>query len=34
MKSTLTRTDEELVVPLDSAGVKILNGTSRQLSKV
>jgi DNA helicase-2/ATP-dependent DNA helicase PcrA len=34
MKSTLTRTDEELVVRFDTAGVKILNGTIAPLSKV
>jgi DNA helicase-2/ATP-dependent DNA helicase PcrA len=33
MKSTLTRTDEELVVRFDATGVKILNGTYAQLTK-
>jgi DNA helicase-2/ATP-dependent DNA helicase PcrA len=34
MKSTLTRTDEELVVRFDSAGVKILNGTIAPLTRL
>jgi len=34
MKSTLTRTDEELVVRFDAAGVKILNGTIAPLTKL
>jgi DNA helicase-2/ATP-dependent DNA helicase PcrA len=34
MKSTLTRTDEELVVRFDTAGVKILNGTIAPLTRV
>jgi DNA helicase-2/ATP-dependent DNA helicase PcrA len=34
MKSTLTRTDEELVVRFDASGVKILNGTIAPLTKV
>jgi superfamily I DNA/RNA helicase len=33
MKSTLTRTDEELVVRFDGVGVKILNGTIAPLTK-
>ncbi len=33
MKSTLTRTDEELVVRFDAAGVKILNGTIAPLTR-
>ena len=33
MKSTLTRTDEELVVRFEATGVKILNGTYAQLTK-
>jgi DNA helicase-2/ATP-dependent DNA helicase PcrA len=33
MKSTLTRTDEELVVRFDDAGVRILNATYAQLAK-
>jgi len=33
MKSTLTRTDEELVVRFDTTGVKILNGTIAPLTK-
>ncbi len=34
VKSTLTRTDEELVVKFDRAGLKILSGTLAPLSKV
>ena len=34
LKSTLTRTDEELVVRFDGAGVKILNGTIAPLTKL
>jgi DNA helicase-2/ATP-dependent DNA helicase PcrA len=34
MKSTLTRTDEELVVRFDRAGVKILNGTIAPLTRL
>src|SRR5262249_60759674 len=34
MKSTLTRTDEELVVRFEATGVKILNGTIAPLTKV
>ena len=33
MKSTLTRSDEELVVRFDKAGVKILSGTLAPLNK-
>jgi len=33
MKSTLTRTDEELVVRFDDAGVRIMNATYAQLAK-
>jgi DNA helicase-2/ATP-dependent DNA helicase PcrA len=33
MKSTLTRTDEELVVRFDDAGVRIMNATYAQLGK-
>jgi DNA helicase II / ATP-dependent DNA helicase PcrA len=33
MKSTLTRTDEELVVRFDTTGVKILNGTIAPLTR-
>jgi hypothetical protein len=33
MKSTLTRTDEELVVRFDATGVKILNGTIAPLTR-
>jgi len=33
MKSTLTRTDEELVVRFDAVGVKILNGTIAPLTR-
>jgi DNA helicase-2/ATP-dependent DNA helicase PcrA len=34
MKSTLTRSDEELVIRFDSAGLKILSGTLAPLRKV
>ena len=34
MKSTLTRTDEELLVRFDQAGVKILNGTIAPLTRL
>ncbi|HEY4027758.1 MAG TPA: UvrD-helicase domain-containing protein [Candidatus Dormibacteraeota bacterium] len=34
MKSTLTRTDEELVVRFDVAGLKILNGTIAPLTRL
>jgi DNA helicase II / ATP-dependent DNA helicase PcrA len=34
IKSTLTRTDEELVVKFDRAGLKILSGTLAKLEKV
>jgi hypothetical protein len=33
MKSTLTRTDEELVVRFDRAGVKILSGSIAPLTR-
>ena len=33
MKSTLTRSDEELVVRFDKVGVKILSGTLAPLTK-
>jgi hypothetical protein len=33
IKSTLTRTDEELVVKFDRAGLKILSGTLAPLSQ-
>jgi hypothetical protein len=33
MKSTLTRTDEELVVQFDKTGIKILSGTLAPLTK-
>jgi hypothetical protein len=33
IKSTLTRTDEELVVKFDTAGLKILSGTLARLEK-
>ena len=34
MKSTLTRSDEELVVRFDSSGVKILSATLAPLEKL
>ena len=34
MKSTLTRTDEELVVRFDDAGVKIMSATIAPLAKL
>ena len=33
MKSTLTRTDEELVIRFEGAGMKIINATYAQLTK-